>query len=253
KSGMAMALGSMGYIQMLRGHLNDAQNQVQQAIDLQKEAGLQGDRANGLNMLGDVLMAKGEMDKARASYEESLKIASELTAPSAIASSRAELASLEIEQGHAAQAETLSRQAADEFAAEKLVDNEADARNTLARALLQEGKVPEARAEVDRGLALAPRDRTIHLELEVTDARLKAREGKVAEGVKELAASAAEAERMELAGWRFQIGLAQAEVEAASNPTAARAKLQAVENEARAKGYSQIAAEAQAKQKELPR
>ena len=133
------------------------------------------------------------------------------------------------------------------------MDNEADARNTLARALLQEGKLAEARAETDRGLALAPRDRTIHLELEVTDARLKAREGKVAEGVKELAASAAEAERMELVGWRLQIGLALAEVEAASNPTAARVKLQAVENEARAKGYLQIAAEARAKQAELPR
>ena len=128
--------------------------QVQQAIDLQKEAGLQGDRANGLNMLADVLMAKGEMEKARASYEESLKLATEQDAPSAIASSRAELASLEIEQGHAAQAETLSSQAADEFAAEKLVDNEADARNTLARVLLQEGKASDARAEVDRGLAL---------------------------------------------------------------------------------------------------
>jgi len=87
----------------------------------------------------------------------------------------------------------------------------------------------------------------------VSDARLKAREGKVAEAQKELTASAAEAERMELAGWRLQIGLAQAEVEAASNPTAAQARLHAIENDARAKGYLQIAAEAQAKQKELPR
>jgi hypothetical protein len=90
------------------------------------------------------------------------------------------------------------------------------------------------------------------LGLEVSDARLKAREGKVAEAVKELATSAAEAERMELAGSRLQIGLAQAEVEAASNPAAARAKLQAVENDAKAKGYLQIAADARAKQKELP-
>jgi tetratricopeptide (TPR) repeat protein/TolB-like protein len=253
KREMAMALGSVGYIQLLRGHLSDAQNNIQQSVDLQKETGLESDRANGLDMLGDVLMAKGEMDKARARYEESLKLSTEQNAPSAIASSRAELAGLELEQGHAAQAETLSRQAAEEFAAEKLLDNEADARNTLARALLQEGKLADARTETARGLALAPRDRTIHLELEVTDARLKAREGKMAEAVKELATSAAEAERMELAGWRLQIELAQAEVEATSNPAAARAKLQAVENDARAKGYLQIVAEAQAKQKGLPR
>jgi class 3 adenylate cyclase/tetratricopeptide (TPR) repeat protein len=253
KRGMAMALESVVYIQMLRGHLTDAQNNLQQAIDLQKEAGLQSDRANGLDMLGDVLMAKGDVEKARASYEESLKLSTEQNAPSAIASSRAELASLEIQQGHAAQAVTLSRQAAEEFASEKLIDNEADARNTLARALLQEGKPADARAETDRGVALAPRDRTIHLELEVSDARLKAREGKAAEAQKELATSAAEAERMELAGLRLQIELAQAEVEAGSNPTAARAKLQAVENDARAKGYLGIVAEAQSKQKELPR
>ena len=253
KRGMAMALESVGYIQMLRGHLTDAQNDMQQAVELQKETGLQSDRATGLDMLADVLMAKGEMEEARAKYEESLKLSTEQNAPSAIASSRAELASLEIEQGHATQAETLSRQAVEEFAAEKLIDNEADARNTLARALLQEGRAADARAETDRGLALAPRDRTIHLELEVTDARLKAREGKVAEAHKELATSAAEAERMELAGWRLQIELAQAEVEAASNPTAARAKLQAVENDAGAKGYLEIVAEARAKQKELPR
>ncbi len=252
KRGMAMALESVGYIQMVRGHLSDAQNNLQQAIDLQKEIGVQSDRANGLDMLGDVLLAKGDVDEARERYEESLKLSTEQNAPSAIATSRAELAGLEIAQGHAAQADTLSRQAAEEFAAEKLVDNEADARNTLARALLQEGKSAEARAETDRGLALAPRDRTIHLELEVTDARLKAREGNVAEAQKELATSAVEAERMELAGWRLQIELAQAEVEAASNPSAARSKLLAVENDARAKGYLQIAAEARAKQKELP-
>jgi class 3 adenylate cyclase/tetratricopeptide (TPR) repeat protein len=253
KRGMAMALESVGYIQMLRGHLTDAQNNMQQAIDLQKETGLQSDRANGLDMLGDVLMAKGEMEEARAKYEESLKLSTAQNAPSAIASSRAQLASLEVQQGTAAQAETLSRQAAEEFAAEKLVDNEADARNTLARALLQEGKAADARAETNRGLTLAPRDRTIQLELEVTDARLKAREGKLAAAQKELATSAAEAERMELAGWRLQIELAEAEVEAAANPAAARSKLQAVENDARAKGYLQIAAEARAKQKELPR
>ena len=247
-----MALESVGYIQLLRGHLTDAQNSMRQATDLQKEAGLQSARANGLDMLGDVLLAKGEVDQARAYYEESLKLSTEQNAPSAIAASRAELASLEIVQGHAAQAEKLARQAAEEFAAEKLVDNEADARNTLARALLQQEKLADARTETDRGLALAPRDRTIQLGLEVTDARLKAREGKVAEAVKELATSAAEAERMELAGSRLQIELAQAEAEAASNPTAARAKLQAVENDAQAKGYLQIAAEARAKHKELP-
>jgi tetratricopeptide (TPR) repeat protein/TolB-like protein len=253
KSGTAMALESVGNIQMLRGHLSDAQNSIQQATDLQKDAGLQSDRAGGLNMLGDVLMAKGELDGARAKYEESLKLSTEQKAPSAIAASRAELASVEIEQGRAAQAATLARQAAEEFATEKLVDSEADARNTLARALLQDGKTAEARTEVDRGLALAPRDRTIHLELEVTDARVKAREGKAAEAMTELAASAAEAGKMELAGARLQIELAQAEVEAASNPAAARAKLQAIENDAKAKGYLQIAADAQAKQKGLPR
>jgi class 3 adenylate cyclase/tetratricopeptide (TPR) repeat protein len=253
KNGTAMALESVGYIQLLRGHLTDAQNSMRQATDLQKEAGLQSARANGLDMLGDVLLAKGEVDQARAYYEESLKLSTEQNAPSAIAASRAELASLEIVQGHAAQAEKLARQAAEEFAAEKLVDNEADARNTLARALLQQEKLADARTETDRGLALAPRDRTIQLGLEVTDARLKAREGKVAEAVKELATSAAEAERMELAGSRLQIELAQAEAEAASNPTAARAKLQAVENDAQAKGYLQVAADARAKHKELPR
>jgi class 3 adenylate cyclase/tetratricopeptide (TPR) repeat protein len=245
KEGVAMALENLSSIQLELGQLADAQNNIQQALVLQQEAGLQDDLPYALRTQGDVFLAQGEIAKARMNYERSLKMSSAQNSPAAIAASRAALGALSLEEGKATEAQILARQAADEFAAEKLVDSEADARNTLARALIEQSKLAEARTEIDRGLNLSPQDRAIRLSLAITDARLKAREGKELEARKELDANLVDANKMNLIGLSLQIKLALAEIAVASSPKLAGPLLRDLEDEARRKGYLLIASEAQ--------
>jgi class 3 adenylate cyclase/tetratricopeptide (TPR) repeat protein len=251
KSGIAMALENLGDIQLQHGHLGDAQTNIQQAVILQQDAGLQNDRPDGLLMLGNLFLVRGNLEKARTNFEEALKLSSEQNSPALVAASRAELANLELEEGKTSKADGLARQAADEFAAEKLVDSEAGARNILARALIEEAKLPESRSELDRAQKLPSQDRAIRLSLAITNARLRAREGQEPEARKELDASLAEANKMELAGLSLEIKLALSELEAASNPRSAEPHLRELENEARAKGYLLLASETERKRKGL--
>lgn len=209
------------------------------------DAGLQSEQAPGLNMLGDIYLAKGDLDAAKKSYDDSFQLSIKQSVPAAIASSRSELANLNLEKGKLSEAEALARQAVAEFAAEKLLDNEADARNTLSRALLAQGKLGEARTEVDRALKLSPRDRGITLGIAMTDARLKLKEGNEAQARKILATALSEASAMHLTGSMFEIRLYQAEIEAVTNRNSAETLFVSVERDAKAKGYQLVAAKAQ--------
>jgi len=251
KGGIAMALENLSSIQLQQGHLTEAQDNARQALALQQEAELQGDRPFALRALGDFFLVKGDFAKAGDNYDESLRLSTEQSSPAAIAASRAALAGLKLAEDKPSEAESLARQAAEEFSAEKLVDSEADARNTLARALIEEGKLTEARSEVNRGLKHAPQDRIIRLSLAITDARLKGHEGRKPEARKELADSLAEADKMALASLRLEIKLAQAELETPSDPGLAKQRLHEVEDEARAKGYLLLASHAQRSRNKL--
>jgi tetratricopeptide (TPR) repeat protein/TolB-like protein len=251
KGGIAMALENLSSIQLQQGHLTEAQDNARQALALQQEAELQGDRPFALRALGDFFLVKGDFAKAGDNYDESLRLSTEQSSPAAIAASRAALAGLKLAEDKPSEAESLARQAAEEFSAEKLVDSEADARNTLARALIEEGKLTEARSEANRGLKHAPQDRIIRLSLAITDARLKGHEGRKPEARKELADSLAEADKMALASLRLEIKLAQAELETPSDPGLAKQRLHEVEDEARAKGYLLLASHAQRSRNKL--
>jgi class 3 adenylate cyclase/tetratricopeptide (TPR) repeat protein/TolB-like protein len=253
KGGIAMALENLSSIQLQQGHLTEAQNSVEEALRLQHEADLQGDMPYALRTLGDYFLVKGALADARTNYEQSAKISIEQKSPAAVAASRAALAGLELAEGRPSDAESLARLAADEFSAEKLVDSEADARNTLARALIEAGNLPGARNEVDRALKLAPQDRMIRVSLAITDARLKGHAGKGADARKELDDALDEATKMSLSGLLLEIRLAQAELEATSDPSSAERDLQKIEEEARAKGYVVLASQAQEKRTKLMR
>ena len=253
KGGIAMALENLGLLQLERGDVAQALENTQQALSLQKEAGLEVDSTYALNLLGDILLAKGDLPGARKNYQEALNIATKQNVPAAIASSRLGLAGLYIETRDYQQAETLARQAADEFSSEKQADAEAEARNTLADALLMQGKVPEARAEFDRAAALPSHDYSIRMLLSITGAQLKAREGDQAASLKQIDAVVMDAEKEGQEVTRLKAILAKAEIEAASNPSEAQKNFQIVADQARNKGLTLISEEATDKQKKLLR
>jgi tetratricopeptide (TPR) repeat protein len=239
----ATALLNLGLLQTQLGQLPDAEKNIQQAISLYKEAGSEAYLPAALNMRGDLYVVRGDLASARNIYDESLALSTKQQSAQSIATARAELALLDLEDHKPAEAEPLARQAADEFASEKQLDQEVDARDTLARALFVQGRAPEARAEADRALKLNAHDRVISLDLSITNARLKSQEGKEPEARKMLDASLAEASKSKLAGVSLEIKLCQGEI--AGSPQI----LSAVEKEAAAKGYLLIASKAQSRRK----
>jgi eukaryotic-like serine/threonine-protein kinase len=250
-AGAAMALENLSAIELQQGHLVEAQNNVQEALRLQTAADLQNDMPFALRTLGDFFLVKGAFADARTNYEESLKISTEQKSPASVAASRTALAGLAMAEGKPLDAEVLARQAADEFAVEELVEGEAAARNTLAEALIELGKFPEARSEVDRSLKLTLQNTSVRLSLTVTDARLSAREGNGAEARKKLHESLNEANKMNLEASILEIRLAQAEVEMTADPSSAGHSLRELEDEAQAKGYLLLASQAKQKRSKL--
>jgi tetratricopeptide (TPR) repeat protein len=251
-SGMtATVLLNLGMLQDQLGKLDEAQKNTQQAIALYREAGIEIYMPSAMNVLGDLYTDRGELPAARKSYEESLKLSIKQKSAASVAAGRAAIAALDLEEEKPAEAELLARQAADEFASEKLVDNEADARSSLARSLLTQGKLSEARAETDRALKLKPRDRNIALALSITDARVKSKEGKTVEASKILETSLAEASKSKLVGSALQIKFCQAEMEIQVNPKSAASLFAALQKDAVAKGYLLIGSQAQVRVKQL--
>jgi len=251
KGGLATSLLNLGNLQSRLGRLNDAQANIEKAIRIQNDAGMQLQQAAALNMLGEVLLIKADFTGARKNYESALDLSTKQNSPADIAASRAELASLNLEEGKYAEAESLARQAATEFASEMLVDNEADACNSLARAFLGQKKIPEARVELDHALKLSPRDPGISLALSISDARLKVLEGKVGDARKLLEDAFARASKLKLVGSSFQIRFSQAELESSANARSARLLFTALESDARSNGYLLIASQAESKRKQL--
>ena len=253
QQGAAMALQNLGLVLLLKGDLASAQQQINQAIAIQRKAGLQDDLANSLGALGDLLLVRNDLVGARKSYEESLKISTDLNSPAGIASSRASLADLALGEGKPSDAEKLARQAAQEFEQENLVDEEADARDVLAKSLLAEGKLPDAQAEVNRAMSLPLQDRSIRISLSITAARLNARRGDSWDARTALDSNLTDATKMKLVGLEFQIRLAQAEIDAASDARTASTELTLLANDARARGYLRVSAEAEQKRQGLRR
>jgi len=250
---IATASLDLGNLQSQLGHLDEAEKNIQLAMSLYKQMGMDTYLPAAMNMLGDVFVDRGDLDRARKIYTDSLTLSTKQRSVPAIAASRAELAALDLEDGSAIEAERLARQSAEEFASEGLIDNEADARTTLARALLTQEKLREARVETDRALALNPHDRTISLALSATNARLKGRSGDLAGARKDLDMCQADAVKMKLVGSQFEITLAKAEVLAESDPKRAISLLQTLEGDAKAEGYLRVAGDAERARKRLPR
>ncbi len=245
---ISQALQNLGAVVFQLGDLTVAEKDVRQALVTSQNANVQSETATGFGDLGDIQMAKGDLAEARKNYEEELKLFTTIGDQPNIAASKLSLAKLAVEQANSAEAEDLARQAIQEFQAEKLVDSEGDARNTLARALIAQGKLPDAEGELESAAKIGVQDFATKISLAITGARLKARTGKSDEARQELDSQLAAAKDKNLVGLQFEVRLALAEIEAPpdskSPPQSKGATLVALETEARNSGYVLVATKA---------
>jgi class 3 adenylate cyclase/tetratricopeptide (TPR) repeat protein len=240
-SGIAGAYQNISLLLLQMGELSQAEVAVQHSLEVSRKAELTSAQASGKSLLGDVLLTQGKLAEAQKSNEGALKIYSDLKQPAGIADCQVSLANVAIENNRPNEAERLARLAASEYQEEKLVSQEAEARNTLARALLLQGKLREAKDELDAADTLAVPEQSTRLSLDITRARFNAGSGKVANASAVLEKALREATRLHLYGKELEIRLARLEVSKLESQRLDLASLQELESEARNKGYVMIA------------
>jgi eukaryotic-like serine/threonine-protein kinase len=243
----AFALTSLGLVSFQLGDLRNAHKRLQDSLDAAHRADMNADYASWLCARGDVELAQDELDKAEKTYQESLRLNQQIGATSGLAQANAGLANVAIEKHEPQKAETLAREAADVFHTQKNADSEVDALNTLARALLQEGNLAEARKTLDRGKSLPAQDHAIRSALATTDAILSAREGHQAQSLQMLDAAFENAKETKWKKQELESRLAKAMVELeAGQKAATQADLKSLQRDSSASGFQLIARKADA-------
>jgi tetratricopeptide (TPR) repeat protein len=215
----SFALSGMSMILFEQGDLRGARTRIQEAVKLTQGAGMKGDYASALSTLGDINLAQDRLEDAAKNYRESQQLNQQLGDKSGQATNDAALATLALEEGRSTEAESLAVKAADAFQAQKNADLETDALATLARALMAEGKLPEARQAVVRGKALPAQDESIRLKLVITEAALLTREGKSPDAERIVSDAIQRATERKWKRSEFEARLAKVEMESLPNAT----------------------------------
>jgi len=255
KRGMASTMGNLGILLNEMGALEESKKMYEQALNINRETGHKRGMGYELAGLSETLSAQGDLVTARKKGEEALAIRTEAGEQWTTAASHASLAALSLDEGRPAAAEALARQAADEFGKLKADENVAETYSVLARSLLEQGKITEAQEVIKTAQKLSARSGVIPLHFEVDIAAALGRAaaanrshpGETAAAKRELEAVLGKATRHGYLGYEFQSRLALGEIEMKSGKTAdGRARLQALERDAKAKGFLLIARKAAA-------
>ena len=102
-----------------------------------------------------MLADRGDLAAARKSYEESLALRKQTGEKQTVAETELALARLSLEEGHAADAETVIRKCKEQFHQDGQADDELAASTTLVEGLLGQGKFAEGAQEKQESQALA--------------------------------------------------------------------------------------------------
>jgi tetratricopeptide (TPR) repeat protein len=187
--------------------------------------------------MGDVLLAEDDLQSAYQTYQQALKMRSELGEKGGVAQSQMSLANLALENRQAAQAESLARDAAKEFETENDSDQRTAAEEVLARSLIAQGKYDQAAREIALAQKLGARDLPTTLSLSITRGNLLGKTAKTAEAERELQKVQSDAAGKGLVLLEWQARLALADVQTSSGQlSSARSNLELVKRQAIAKG-----------------
>jgi len=243
----AQALSAIGDVLLEEGDLPGSYKMYQQSSAIEQEIGGKGYYASTLVQMGRVFRQQAEADKASRAYLDALSLQEQLGNKSDAAETRLALAELDCDSGKRAEAEQLSRTAVEAFRADAYADQEIFAQSMLSRSLLQQGKVDEARPAIAEAVRLSQKsqDVTVRIPVMLDHANFMAAEKKLGEAGKAAQQALTQARNLGLFRLQLEASLTLGQIEMQSkNPAAARARFQALEKNARAKGFELIARKA---------
>ena len=174
KDGIALTLADLGEVARRRGDLQAALASYREARAIANEIDDKRAIAYALAGIGDVLADRGDLAAARKSYEESLALRKQTGEKQTVAETELALARLSLEEGHAADAETVIRKCKEQFHQDGQADDELAASTTLVEGLLGQGKFAEAAQERQgsRGLAAKSTNQLNRLQFDLVSARV---------------------------------------------------------------------------------
>jgi DNA-binding winged helix-turn-helix (wHTH) protein/tetratricopeptide (TPR) repeat protein len=247
KDGVALTLNDLAEVERRRGELKKALTGYQEAQTIAKEIDDKRAVAYTLAGTGDVLVDQGDLHAAGKSYRESLALRKEIGDKQAVAETELALARMSIEEGHAADAETVIRKCEEQFHQDGQADDELGAAVALLDALLGQGKSAEAAKERQANQALAAKstNQLDRLQFDLASARVEMASGNPTASRIQLQRTLESARARHLPGVELEIQLALAELKKKlGQKVEAQADLLALEKDARSEGFGLIAAKA---------
>ncbi|HEV8200564.1 MAG TPA: hypothetical protein VGS03_11125, partial [Candidatus Polarisedimenticolia bacterium] len=245
-------------LHLLQGRVGEARREAEQAIAMFTATGSAVQyRSEALMVLGEVLQAGGDLDGARREFQQSLDTRVKLGDAVLIASSRASLASLSIEEGHPSEGEAAVREALSEFEKEKDVVDLVGGYIDLSRASLMLSRMDEAHTAILQAatLARANPDPALKYAVTIQDARVKGAatdapaapargRDALSEARRQLQSVIAEARRLGYVSFACEARLALGEIEIGADSALGRSDLEALAREAHARGLELISRKA---------
>jgi len=243
----AQAMAVMGDVLLEQGNLAGAFKMYQQASDIQHEIGGKNFYASTLTEMGRVLRQQAKGDEAQQAYRQSLSMEEELGNKSDAAETRLAMAELDCDSGKGTEAEQLSRAAVDAFRADQYADEQIFAESIFSRALLQQGKMDEARAAIAQAVRLSEKTQDVNVRISVMIDQAYVMAASSNLGRAESTAREALTRALHLGLFRLQLeaSLALGQIQIMEpNHASGRARLQTLETRARTKGFELIAQKA---------
>ncbi len=245
---------ALGKIMFAAGEVASATRELEAAQTICEEIGNKHLSGRVRSAQGEVLLSAGDLAAAGRALDDALAIRSELGEKGMMARTQLIRGQLLIETQRFSdppegdkrrEAEALMREVTGELSKEARRDDEITATTVLARALLAQGKLDEAREVSARAMSRASSSQNpvIRISIAITDARLLAAVGDFASASRGLEAVLGEATELGLLGLTFEARLALGEIEIAAGDAAGagRARLRTLAEEAESAGFGLIA------------
>jgi len=243
----AYAMYRLADLELAQGQTKKAQDLAAQAVSrIRPTHGGYEYLTAAMIVLGDSLMAEGDLAGARQQYQQTLETRQKLGEQGLVAESQVSLAELSIEEGHPEQAETLLRPAIVEFEKENGIPDVTSAYTLLSRTLLSEGKLEEAREAIHHAAELGRKspEPALTLRLTIQNAQIEmaaAAPGKagrlaLATGSQELRSAIATARRLGYYQIECEARLALAAADVKANPALGLSHLETLAKETHERG-----------------
>jgi eukaryotic-like serine/threonine-protein kinase len=225
------------------GDLKEAKKNYSEGMATAREVDDKHELAFALAGRGEVAFEEGDLQNARKHMGEALSLRSELGEKDAVLSSTVQLARVDIEEGKFTEAEAQTRKSLPGKKSEDVGGDAALAHAALAEALLEQNRVREAQHEsaISRKLAGSTQLRQVQWQTRIVQAKVEAAAGNFGPAVSSLQDAIQQAEKLGLLRIGMNARLAVWQVEIKANKSARRAHLQALESEARSRGFVRIA------------